>query len=219
MNSDEQPDAGQEISNESAARTAEEMLGEDHASRKSDIEQLEHVVGVLIRRTTMLEQSLQRRTATVETSTDGEGRAPMEPAPWVWYEPPELTADPEHNVHAFVSWFNQTYAGSPSGRARRIPSCWEQHPGLAMEVSALAALWHAANRGRGAHPRDATLWHHQWRPGLISRLTDWVRPQCLDGAHRDAGAPPRANRFAPEQHADSSATAHDEHTVDDPTTA
>lgn len=218
MTTHEQPDADQEITHEAAARAAEDTFGDYQASLKAHVDQLEHIVGVQIRRTTMLEQTLRRWTATAEAATGGEGRPPMEPAAWVWYEPPELTADPQRNAHAFVTWYNQTYVGSPNGRARPIPDCWDQHPGLAMELPALAAAWHAANRGRSANPRDATLWHHQWRPGVISRLPDWVHPHCFDGEHRETGAAARGHRFAAGDDTGSGNPGDHEGSTDEPTT-
>lgn len=166
------------------------------ANPRVRVEQLQHLLGAVIQRLTVLEQSHRRVSAAVDTA-DHEGPPAMDPAPWVWYVPPELTADPQANVHLFVAWYNEVYVGSENGRARPIPACWDQHPGLAMEIAALAALWHSANRGRGATPRDAQTWHHQWRPAFINRLPEWIHPHCLDGYHRVAGAAPRTNRFAP----------------------
>ncbi|TDD37783.1 hypothetical protein [Saccharopolyspora elongata] len=133
-----------------------------------------------------------------------ETRKRSEPAPWVWVPPPATTNDPRTNVRAFVEFYNLTYFGA--GRAQRIPECWEQHPGLAMEIATLAAAWRAANLGRSAHPRDAQSWHHHWRPGAIDRMVrDWTHPSCLDGDHRPAGADSRVDRFTAAEHTDTTA--------------
>jgi hypothetical protein len=132
--------------------------------------------------------TLETRVAQVATNNrpspqpecdDGEA------ASWVLYPPPALTGDPYADASAFVDYYNTVYIGRSDGRAQRIPSCWEEHRGLAMEIANLAATWHAANTGPSANPREAQWWHHQWRPGTIDRMIrDWLHPDCLDGQHR-----------------------------------
>jgi hypothetical protein len=94
-----------------------------------------------------------------------------------------------------VVWFNATFVGVDGGRAKAIPECWRRHPGLAMEVAALAYSWRDANLGPTAASRDAQYRLHQWRPGFADRLRDWVHSDCLDCDHQSAGAPPQRNRF------------------------
>jgi hypothetical protein len=99
-------------------------------------------------------------------------------------------------VNSFVAWYNITYVGVDGSRAKPIPGCWRQHPGLAMEVATLAYSWRAANTGNLANPREAQYWHHQSRPGFTDRLArEWVHTDCLDGEHRAAIASERADRF------------------------
>lgn len=128
---------------------------------------------------------------------------PAKPAPWVWFSPPAAAEDdpdgeedPRFTLSNWVAWYNLTYVGVDGGRARPIPLCWEQHPGLAMEVAALAYTWRAANIGPDANERDNQQWLQQWRPGFADRLVrDYVLPDCLDSNHRDSGPAARANRF------------------------
>ena len=126
-----------------------------------------------------------------------------EPAAWVWFSPPaaaeddpDPTDDPQTTVGNFVTWYNITYVGIEGSRAKPIPGCWRQHPGLAMEIATLAYSWREANIGPLAKPRDAQYWHHQWRPGFIDRLNrEWTHADCLDSEHRAAGAAQRPDRF------------------------
>lgn len=127
-----------------------------------------------------------------------------DPAAWVWFTPPaaaedepDADDDPRITVDNFVSWYNVTYVGVEGSRAKPIPDCWRQHPGLAMEVANLAYSWRAANIGAAASTREAQYWHHQARPGFADRLTrEWAHTDCVDGEHRAAGADERPDRFA-----------------------
>ena len=120
-----------------------------------------------------------------------------DPAAWVWFIPPAAAEDdPRITVDNFVTWYNLTYIGVDGTRAKPIPDCWRQHPGLAMEVANLAYSWRAANIGGSASAREAQYWHHQWRPGFTERLTrEWIHADCADGEHRAASAAERPDRF------------------------
>ena len=126
-----------------------------------------------------------------------------EPGAWVWFSPPAAAEDdpdrendPRWTVDNFVAWYNITFVGVDGSRARPIPPCWQEHPGLAMEVASLAYTWRAANIGPDAHPRDNQYWLHQWRPGFTDRLArEWVAPDCLDGNHRPGLLDPRPDRY------------------------
>ena len=104
--------------------------------------------------------------------------------------------DPRGTVENFVDWYNQVFLGRDGGRAKPIPPCWRAHPGLAMEVAALAYGWRAANLGKSATVQQSLYWLHYWRPGFADRLGhDWLHPSCLDGEHLPVGASPRLDRF------------------------
>ena len=114
-----------------------------------------------------------------------------DPAPWVWKSPypPNKgdAAEPQSVVENFVEFYNDTYVGLAGSKAKPIPSCWRDHPGLAMEVATLAHAWLAANLGASADIRDAQAWHHQLRPAFMDRLArDWVGSDCFDGLHIEA---------------------------------
>lgn len=166
------------------------------------------IVGTVAQAQRRLEARVNKLAKTVADAPaaekDEEDRAA--PAAWVWFFPPAAAEDepaagqdPRVTVENFVTWYNATFVGS---RSKPIPVCWQQHPGLAMEVAALAYSWRAANIGPSASVREAQYWLHQWRPTFADRLTrDWVHADCLDDDHRASGPPPRESRFATaEQH-------------------
>jgi hypothetical protein len=175
-------------------------------TRDSDVERqitaLTGIVGALATTVSQLSdrvKHLDKTTRSRAHSDTGEGH---EPAAWVWFSPPTAAeddpkaTDPRVTVDTFIAWYNITYVGVEGSRARSIPDCWRQHPGLAMEIATLAHSWQAANIGPAANPREAQYWHHQWRPGFTDRLTrEWIHTDCLDGEHRAAGATERPDRF------------------------
>jgi hypothetical protein len=185
----------------------------DTSKRDQQIAALIDIIGNLAKQLTLVEGRVNRLTKTVnerdgKPTTDNQDD-PAKPAAWVWFTPPagaedqpDSEQDPRVTVDKFVAWYNLTFVGIEGSRSTPIPHCWQQHPGLAMEVAALADNWRAANVGPTANIRDAQYWLHQWRPGFAERLTrDWTHADCLDGDHRDGGPPPRTDRFTlAEQH-------------------
>ncbi len=169
-------------------------------ARDGQIAALIELVGTLSRNLRRMEGRLAKLTR--DNAGTGGQDDPAAPAAWVWFHPPAATEDqpdglqdPRVTIENFVTWFNATFVGVDGGRAKAVPACWMQHPGLAMEVATLAYSWRDANIGPNATNRDAQHWLHQWRPSFADRLRDWVHVDCFDGAHVPAGAPPRSNRF------------------------
>lgn len=189
---------------------AQRELPADGKDRDAQIRSLAEIIATLAQR----QRRMENKLAQLAKKSSADGRTAEEdpggPAAWVWFTPPadaeddpDGQEDPRFTINNFVAWYNLTFVGVDGSRARSIPPCWSSHPGLAMEVAALAYSWRAANVGPGANERDAQAWLHQWRPGFSDRLTrDWVRPDCLDGDHRDNGPSGRIDRFElTEQHA------------------
>lgn len=164
-------------------------VGED---RDAPISMLIDLVEALTRKLRRLDDRVNELVATPRADANGEDDQ-AEQAPWVWFSSPAAAedepggeTDPRNTVENFVAWYNVTFVGVDGSRARSIPSCWSTHPGLTVEVAALAYSWRAANIGAAATERDAQQWLHQWRPGFADRLVrDWLSLDCLDGDHRD----------------------------------
>jgi len=174
--------------------------GAGGGDRDAQIRSLTEIVGMFAQTLRRMERRVNQLTK--KPAADAEEDL-GEPAAWVWFTPPAAAEnepdgeeDPRFTVENFVAWYNLTFVGVDGSRARSIPPCWRSHPGLTMEVATLAYSWRAANIGPEANPRDAQSWLHQWRPGFSDRLTrDWVRPDCLDGDHRDDEPASRTDRF------------------------
>jgi hypothetical protein len=185
--------------------------GQDHGERDKQIAAITEIVGTVARNLRRVEGKVNRLAKTVaDAPPAAEEEDPSEPAAWVWFIPPAAAEDepdgeqdPRVTVENFVAWYNSTFTGVEGSRSKSIPACWQQHPGLAMEVASLAYSCREANIGPSSGVREAQYWLHQWRPGFAERLTrDWVHTDCLDDDHREAGPAPRESRFvAAELHA------------------
>lgn len=65
----------------------------------------------------------------------------------------------------WVTWLRTRYP-----LARKIPSCWRQHPEIVEELTALWLAWQAAYT-EPDQPLTAPIdWHDRWLPGLLHRL-------------------------------------------------
>lgn len=119
-------------------------------------------------------------------AAESQQRTGDEPAPWISAAPEAAPDDdPRTVVACFVAFYNQTFVGVDGGRAKPIPPCWREHPGLAADIAALAYGWRSANIGPAANIRESQYWLHQWRPGFVDRMVrDWLPADCVDGMHR-----------------------------------
>lgn len=182
------------------------MTGDAHSSDiDRQITALTEIVGALATTVAQLSDRVEHLDKASRSRGSSDTGDSHEPAAWVWFTPPaaaednpNTTDDPRFTVDNFITWYNITYVGVEGSRAKPIPDCWQQHPGLAMEITTLAYSWRAANIGPSASPREAQYWHHQWRPGFTDRLTrEWVHTDCIDGDHRPAGATERTDSQSP----------------------
>lgn len=158
---------------------------------------LTEIVGALASTVSQLSDRVTHLDKAIRSRGQADTGDSHDPAAWVWFSPPAAAEDdPRGTVSDFVTWYNITYVGVEGSRAKPIPGCWRQHPGLAMELATLAHSWRAANIGPSASPREAQYWHHQWRPGFTDRLArEWTHSDCLDSEHRATGAAERPDRF------------------------
>lgn len=173
------------------------MTNDAHSSGlDGQINALTEIVGALATTVNQLSDRVEHLAKADRSSGQGDQQDDRGPAAWVWFTPSAAAEDnPRITVDNFVTWYNITYVGGEGTRAKPIPDCWRQHPGLAMEVANLAYSWRAANIGE-ASPREAQYWHHQWRPGFTDRLArEWVHADCVDGEHRTNGSGERPDRF------------------------
>jgi hypothetical protein len=150
----------------------------------NQIRALVEIVGTLAGAVSRLSGRVDRLVAEANQASDGD------PAPWAWTCPHSNSEDDSTTTtENFVAFYNATFVGVAGGRAKAIPSCWREHPGLVAEVVTLAYAWRAANLGSTANVREAQHWLQHWRPGFTDRMVrDWAHTDCLDGTHRQIGA-------------------------------
>lgn len=122
---------------------------------------LTEIVGALATTVAQLSDRVENLARANRPRGQGDTDEGHEPGAWVWFSPPATAEDDPDATDArlaldsFVAWYNITYVGVEGSRAKPIPDCWRQHPGLAMEVATLAYSWRAANTGISANPREA----------------------------------------------------------------
>jgi hypothetical protein len=155
----------------------------DLPSGDEQIRALTEIVGTMAKALSRLSSRVDRLAGQPAVTNEQNAN---EPAAWAWSSPSTADEnDPQAVVDNFVAFYNLTYVGVDGSKAKPIPPCWRDHPGLAMEVANLAYTWRTANLGNTANARDAQHWHHQWRPGFTDRLIrEWVHTDCLDSQHR-----------------------------------
>jgi hypothetical protein len=126
------------------------------ARLRHDLDQLAHeatdtIVGLLARF-----EDLEARA----------GASAASPAAWCWRDlGPHAQAELMDQLDAWTAWLRHRYP-----LARRIPSCWYQHPELIEELTALWLAWQGAYQQPDAPLTAAADWHDRWLPGVLHRL-------------------------------------------------
>jgi hypothetical protein len=65
----------------------------------------------------------------------------------------------------WIDWIRSRYP-----LARKVPSCWAEHPELVEELTALWLAWQQAYENRDVQLTAAADWHDRWLPGVLYRL-------------------------------------------------
>jgi hypothetical protein len=88
------------------------------------------------------------------------------PTAWSWRSlGPKATEELWSQLNAWVGWLRQRYP-----LAKKIPPCWDRHPEIVEEMTALWLAWQAAYEQRDASLTAAADWHDRWLPGVLHRL-------------------------------------------------
>ncbi len=82
-------------------------------------------------------------------------------------------------LRGWVGWIRHRYP-----LARKIPECWDQHPEVVEELTALWLAWQAAYVERDASLTAAAEWHDRWLPGLLHRLEHGAFAMDCTTSHR-----------------------------------
>lgn len=160
-----------------AHRFGEPDTPDDVHRLRADLEALRASVGVL----TQLLAALDLEPAP--------GTAAEQPAAWIWTT---LTGDEETVARAqLAGWVDQLV--DRYGLAEAIPGCWDTHPPILEELSALRAAWFAAYRP-GARLDQPVAWHDAL-DRVLARIRLWNRTGCA-ASHRAEPAAPRRRTAA-----------------------
>lgn len=143
------------------------------------IAQLRREVESLAEETTETIANLILRMETVEDTTS---HAPefTTATSWCWRGIGEhAEAALWEELRDWVGWIRHRYP-----LARKIPECWDEHPELVEELTALWLAWQAAYVERDACLTAAADWHDRWLPGLLHRMQHGIFAlDCLQGRH------------------------------------
>ena len=94
------------------------------------------------------------------------GSAASIPTAWCWRDlGPRAGEELWDQLTDWVDWVRSRYP-----LARKIPTCWVDHPEIVEELTALWLAWQAAYQDRNASLTAAADWHDRWLPGLLYRL-------------------------------------------------
>lgn len=108
------------------------------------------------------------------------------PSAWCWRTLGEQGAEELWTqLKGWVAWIRHRYP-----LAKKIPSCWAEHPEVVEELTALWLAWQAAYEHPDAQLTAAADWHDRWLPGALHRLEHGPHAiDCSDSHHpRPSGA-------------------------------
>ena len=126
------------------------------------ISRLRHDLDRLAHETTDTAMDLLARIDDV-TETSSLGRVPTS---WCWRDlGPQGQEELWRELGSWVGWIRARYP-----LARKIPECWDQHPELVEELTALWLAWQLAYQIPDAPLTAAADWHDRWLPGVLHRL-------------------------------------------------
>ncbi|RNL77603.1 DUF4913 domain-containing protein [Nocardioides marmorisolisilvae] len=100
--------------------------------------------------------------------------------PWSWRTiGPNAQEELSTELRRWVRWIRARYP-----LAKKVPSCWEEHPEVVEELTALWVAWQAAYEERDPSLTAAAEWHDRWLPGLLHRLEHGpFALDCSDSHH------------------------------------
>lgn len=98
---------------------------------------------------------------------------------WCWRDlGPQAAEALTRELNAWVTWLRERYSLN-----RRIPACWDQHPALIEELTALWLAWQAAYTQPDAHLASPAEWHDRWLPGMLNRVDHGATATSCRGRH------------------------------------
>ena len=144
------------------------------------ISRLRHDLDQLANEITDAYADLLARIESTQPTADSDSASP---ASWCWRTlGPEATEELTAQLHDWVSWLRSRYP-----LAKKIAPCWNQHPEIVEELTALWLAWQAAYEQDNASLTGAADWHDRWLPGLLHRLEHG--PHAIDCGNRHTPRP------------------------------
>lgn len=97
---------------------------------------------------------------------DAGARPAIAPTAWNWRSlGARAREELWSQLREWVTWIRHRYP-----LAKKIPSCWDKHPEIVEELTALWLAWLAAYEQRDGTLTAAADWHDRWLPGVLHRL-------------------------------------------------
>lgn len=128
-----------------------------------EISQLRRDLDALAHEATDGVAGLQSRVEELQSQSMTIGRVSTS---WCWRSiGPHGAQELWHQLTEWVNWIRSRYP-----LARKIPSCWAEHPEIVEELTALYVAWQFAYENLDAPLTAAADWHDRWLPGVLHRL-------------------------------------------------
>ncbi|MGH9115636.1 MAG: DUF4913 domain-containing protein [Acidimicrobiales bacterium] len=135
---------------------------------------------------------ISRRLDEADDANDEDSRN-GQVQPWCWRNlGPTAQAELRQQLGDWISWLRSRYP-----LARRIPNCWDQHPEIIEELTALWLAWQAAYTEPDPPLTAPADWHDRWLPGLLRRLEHG--PFALDCRESHNARPSSAYTAVPDE--------------------
>lgn len=168
-------------------------------TQAKELARLKTTVQELSKESTESVANLLIRVESLEDTEAGSTRAgPV--MSWCWRElGPQGAEALRRELTGWVRWLRSRYP-----LARRVPSCWADHPEIVEELTALWLAWQAAYTEPDASLTAAADWHDRWLPGFLYRLEHGAFALDCSISHR-----PRPSSAYAEAHASEPAESDD----------
>jgi hypothetical protein len=165
--------------------------GREHPDHDPLPEQLLHQAKAIAELRRDLDRLAHETTDTItaihdqlsEFSTDEAAARARGSTAWSWRDiGPQAEEELWNQLITWVRWLRSRYP-----LARKIPDCWQKHPEVVEELTALWLAWQAAYTDRDAILTAPIDWHDRWLPGVLHRLEHG--PFALDCTNRHQKRP------------------------------
>jgi hypothetical protein len=168
------------MTTDTAQQPREDPIGRELMRQAQLISQLRRDLDELASDTTDLAADVLARLDELGTRDT----ANYSPRAWTWKDiGPEAEKELWAQLSPWVAWLRSRYP-----LAQRIPGCWDKHPEIVEELTALWLAWQAAYTDPNASLTAAADWHDRWLPELLHRLQHGPHAIDCSETHRERPA-------------------------------